>query len=118
MAAMKPGALLINTARGELVNMTALLHALHTKRLGGAALDVIESEHLLGGDVQIEVLTNGTVKHEVVRDIAEHEALLQLPNVIMTNHNAYNTHEAHARLTASAVASAHAYLDGHPINMV
>jgi D-lactate dehydrogenase len=118
LAAMKDGALLINTARGELVDTTAVLHALHTKKLGGAALDVIEGEKYLGGEVQIKVLSDGSVKHEVIRDIAEHDALLKLPNVIITNHNAFNTHEAHRRIMTAAAASATAFLDGQALHVV
>jgi D-lactate dehydrogenase len=101
---VKPDAVLINTARGDLVDTTALLYSLHHQHLGGAALDVIEQENLLGGRAQAEVLNDGHVRHTVIRDIAEHEALLKMPNVIITNHNGYNSHEAHQRLAETGVA--------------
>lgn len=118
LAALKPGALVINTARGELIDTTALLHALHSGHLGGAALDVIEGEDLLGGRVETAVLADGSTKNQVVREIAEHEALLRLPNVIITNHNAFNTREAQARITGTAIDSIKAFLGNVPINVV
>jgi D-lactate dehydrogenase len=118
LAVLKPGALIVNTARGELIDTTALLHGLHTSHLGGAALDVIEHEELLDGKVEMHVLTDGHVKPEVVRDIAEHEALLKLPNVILTNHNAYNTTQAHRRLAQGGAAAIRAYLAGQSIHVV
>jgi D-lactate dehydrogenase len=118
LALMKPDALVINTARGDLIDTTALLHALQTDKLGGAALDVIEGEELLDGQVEMQVLADGHVKAEVKREMAEHEALLELPNVIITNHNAYNSHQAHARLTSGGVEAVRAYQSGRPINVV
>ncbi len=114
----KPGVLLLNTARGELVDTTALLHALHTGHLGGSALDVIESEEYLGGTAQAEVLEDGSIHHSVIRDIAEHEALLKLPNVLLTNHNGYNTHEAHQRIAETGVTIVRGFLAHQPINQV
>lgn len=117
LTATKPGVLIINTARGELINATALLHALHTGQVGGAALDVIEGEEHLGGHMEVSVLADGRAEHQVVREIAEHEALLKLPNVIITNHNGYNSREAQARLTAITVNNINAYLAGQPVNV-
>jgi D-lactate dehydrogenase len=118
LALLKPDALIINTARGELIDTTALLHALHTGKLGGAALDVVEHEELLGGSLEMQVEASGHVTTEVKHDLAEHEALLTLPNVILTGHNAYNTHQAHARMTAGGVEVVRAYQAGQPMNVV
>ncbi len=118
LALLKPTALLINTARGDLIDTTALLHALHTRKLGGAALDVVEGEALLAGSVETEVLADGRVKQAILREIAEHDALLKLPNVIMTGHNAYNTVEAQGRIVAGGVENIKAFLAGQPLNTV
>lgn len=67
---MRPGALLINTSRGELIQEHALLRALQSNRLGGAALDVLSEEHLL--------LTR---YNPVVAYAAQHDNLLITPHI-------------------------------------
>ena len=81
---MKAGAHLINTSRGKLVDTTALLAALKSGRLGGVALDVYEEEEgLFFEDHSGEVLQDD----ELAR-------LLTFPNVLITAHQAFLTHEA------------------------
>jgi len=81
---LKPGAYIINTSRGKLIDTTALLGALKDGRLGGVALDVYEEEE----GVFFEDLSG-----EVLQD-EELSRLLTFPNVLITSHQAFLTHEA------------------------
>ncbi len=84
LAAMKPGAYLLNTSRGKLVDTTALLEALKSGHLGGVALDVYEEEEgVFFEDLSAQVLPDD-----------ELNLLLTFPNVLVTAHQAFLTHEA------------------------
>lgn len=84
LAIMKPGAFLINTSRGKLVDTTSLIEALKSGSLGGVALDVYEEEE----GVFFEDLSNQTLEDD---DLAR---LLTFPNVLVTAHQAFFTKEA------------------------
>lgn len=95
LSLMKESSLLINTARGDLVDSVALLKALKQGHLSGAALDVVEDEYLLDPDDLIELAANqDNVARSTIRHALALLALERLSNVIITNHNAYNTREA------------------------
>ena len=84
LAKMKPGAILLNTSRGKLINTAALIDALKSGRLGGVALDVYEEEEgLFFEDLSGEVLQDDELSR-----------LLTFPNVLVTAHQAFLTHEA------------------------
>lgn len=103
LAMMKPTALLINTARGELVDTKALTQALQEHRIAGAALDVIEGEHLLNVEEEVALLRAQNVPQETYEHSVEILALHKMPNVILTPHNAFNSVEAVARINATTV---------------
>jgi D-specific alpha-keto acid dehydrogenase len=84
LATMKPGAFLVNTGRGGLVDTDALVAALEDGSLGGAALDVLEGEE-------------GLFYFDCTDQPIDHELLLRLqrlPNVVITPHVAYYTRRA------------------------
>ncbi|MGG6310801.1 D-lactate dehydrogenase VanH [Paenibacillus macerans] len=84
MRGMKQGAFIINTGRGALVDTDALVKALETGKLGGAALDVLEGEE-------------GYFYFDCTQKPINHPFLLKLqrmPNVIITPHTAYYTDQA------------------------
>ncbi len=81
IAAMRPGAILVNTARGALVDDDAMVAALRSGQLGHAALDVFAVEPLPAGHV-----------------------LTTLANVTLSAHSAFRTPEANVRLIEGAVA--------------
>lgn len=96
-ALMKPGAVLINTARGGVVDETALIDALTTGRLAGAASDVLESEPPRTGNPLLD---------------------LDLPNLLITPHVAWSSREAMQSLGDQLIDNIEAYVSGTPRNLV
>lgn len=92
---MKEGTILINTARGGLLDETAVADALRTGKLAGAAVDVVSQEPILS--------TN---------------PLLLAPNCIITPHMAWAPIAARQRILDCTVSSIRGYLSGKPVNTV
>jgi D-3-phosphoglycerate dehydrogenase len=92
---MKPGAILINTARGGIVHEADLVRALLTNRIAGAGLDVFETEPL-----------------------PPESPLFAIPNVVLTPHAAGITPEATEAGLALAIENVFAFLAGEPTNVV
>ncbi|WP_309605037.1 hydroxyacid dehydrogenase [Phenylobacterium sp.] len=116
-AAMKPGAVLINTSRGGVVDTQALVRALASGRLAGAALDVLAEEDAMRDEAEI-FRAGAAVETQRLQTLLADHALLAFPNVIVTPHVAYDTREAVARIVETTVANILAYASGAPQNVI
>lgn len=96
LALMKPGALLLNLARGPVVNTDALAQALREGRLGGAGIDVFDAEPPLPAD----------------------HPLLHTPNTLVTPHVAFASQESMALRARIVFDNLQAFLAGAPVNVV
>ena len=115
LAKMKPGAILVNTARGGVVDAQALIESLRSGHLGGAALDVLEAEAAVGEEAE---LLSRSYDVDTLRAVVQNSALLRMENVIITPHNAFNSQEAVRRIIRETFENIHAFLGGEPRNVV
>ena len=96
LSIMKKGAYLINTSRGPVVNTSALVEALHSGHLAGAGIDVFETEPPL----------------------PEKHPLLAEPNVLVTPHVAFASHESMEKRAEIVFANVHYWLEGKQQNII
>jgi glycerate dehydrogenase len=99
LSLMKPTALLINTARGALIDETALIQALSQNRLAAAALDVISREP-------------PPADHPII------QAAKKLDNLIVTPHTAWSARESRERLLKEVANNISDFFEGKPRNIV
>ena len=95
---MKRGSYLINTSRGAVVETEAVVWALKEGILEGVALDTFEGEEVWAEEELIIFRGEKDISPEILKKALESFALTQFENVILTPHNAYNTHEAIMRI--------------------
>ena len=94
---MRPSALLINTARGALVDDAALIQALEKGLIAGAGLDVLREEPPRNGSPLLDV---------------------NLPNLIVTPHVAWASNEAVQTLADQVIDNIEGFIDGNPQNLL
>lgn len=114
IALMKNNAVIINTARGELIDTEALYEALLDGKIKGAALDVLEFEETISNKRPGENIDLKNLRTSLIN-----AKLLNLPNVIVTPHIAYDTKEAVERIMFKTVENLLEYEKGNiPVNTV
>lgn len=120
ISSIKKGALLVNTARGELLETKALLTALHDGTVAAAGLDVLEGERRMG-DIETVVLSEDAVSQESedgLKLLLADEVLIHSGRVITTPHVAYFTKEAKAEILRVTAQNIVQFAAGTPQNIV
>ena len=103
LALMKPGAMLVNTSRGALIDTCAVIDALKSRRLGSLAIDVYEQEsNLFFHDHSSDIIDDDVFQR-----------LMTLPNVLVTGHQGFFTIEALREIAAITFANLACYLSGN-----
>ena len=113
---MKKRSYLINTARGAIVETEAILGALAQGILAGVGLDVLEEECSL--KEERELLTSTFLKTCDLKTQLLNHVLLTKEDVIITPHNAFNSHEALQEIVEITIENIRAFLDGKQKNLV
>jgi D-lactate dehydrogenase len=113
---MKQGAYLINTARGAVVETSALVASLASGQLAGAGLDVLEEE----GDLsdELKLLAGPQTNPEELATILRNHYLISHPSVIVTPHIAFNTDEAIRRILDTTIENIKAFQAGMSKNLI
>lgn len=108
MKTMKTGAMLINTSRGGLVDTAAVIQGLKDKKLGSFGMDVYEQEdRLFFKDLSNSIITDDLIQR-----------LISFPNVLVTAHQAFFTHEALTQISKETLESLDLYAHGEAIPVV
>jgi D-lactate dehydrogenase len=103
---MKDGVMLINTSRGKLVSSSAVIEGLRMKKIGYLGIDVYaQEENLFFKDLSEMVIEDETIGH-----------LMTFPNVLITAHQAFFTHEALVEIAKTTVKNIEDFAKGRNLN--
>ena len=112
----KKGSILINTARGALVETQAILEGLEMEILQAVGLDVLEEENNL--KEERELLSDEYFKtHDIKTELIDH-ILLNRDDVLYTSHNAFNTVEALAQIIHTTAENIRAFTENRQENII
>jgi D-lactate dehydrogenase len=115
-AHMKDGVILLNTSRGTIIDVEALVQALAEGKVAAAGLDVLPEEPVIREDA--EVMRRVYQKQHNMETLLADHMLLRLQNVYVTPHTAFNTREAVQRILETTHSNIEQYMNGQPQNVV
>ena len=113
---IKKGSVLINTARGGLVETAALVKGLREGILSGVGLDVLEEEGFIEDETRL--LFSAHPNEESLKTTLANHYLIEHPHAIISPHNAFNTIEAIKRILDTATDNIQAFTRGEEKNIV
>ncbi len=102
---MKDKALILNTSRGALIDTEALINGIKSGKIGGAGLDVYEEE----SEFFYEDFSESILKDDNL------SRLIMMPNVLITSHQAFLTHEALERIAQTTLGNLKSFYEGKPL---
>jgi D-lactate dehydrogenase len=113
---LKKGAVLINSARGGVVDTSALIRALNSGAIKYAGLDVLEGECFIKEEKAL--LHPEFMKDCDLRTVLQDNILLRKQNVYITPHNAFNSREALQRILDTTVVNINGFIKKKPVNAI
>jgi len=116
---MKDGVIIVNTARGAIIDTKALIKYLNSGKISYAALDVLENEPEIKEEVQL--LEKELSEEEMKKLLANHvifDTEDRLEKVLITPHNAFNSKEALEEIKRTTVDNIISFVNGKPINVL
>jgi len=113
---MQDGVILINTSRGAVLDVDALVAALAEGKVAAAGLDVLPEEPVMREEA--ELLRSVYHKEHNLETLLADHVLLRLRNVYITPHSAFNTREAVQRILETTVGNIEAFIQDEPQNIV
>ncbi len=115
IAKMKDGVVLINTARGAIIDTRALIYHLNSKKISACGLDVLEEEPMLKEEAE---LFYSNYNSQELMGIIENHFLLKNPNVLITPHNAFNSVESLKRIAEITCENIESFIQGNLQNLI
>jgi D-lactate dehydrogenase len=113
---VRKGAILVNTARGGLIDTDCIISGLREKILSAVALDVLEEEYFIREEKQL--ISAEFLKTCDPKVILEEHMLIDQDNVIVTPHNAFNSKEALQRILDTSIENIRKFFEGSAVNVV